>query len=780
MPFTQNNFIINPETEAQIFARSCTQCNSGMNAGYLLDDSSPFCSKKCVQNYWNINDNNIDSHIDDAIAEDQLYWTEWEEIGDFNDYEWFAKDGTQGDIETLIPVLFSKYLAGEADSFNDGVRLLSHLAQQDSDFPLEILLTGNNNADFNKIIEQLERQDHKSNYIKEIIKLKSLAVENKVVEYFVWTVENTIVSMGKFNSIDDALGEVEGVRYNWVASKEDLTMLKADALSIIDQDEDEMWYALYMNGDIDKLGIYQSSKQANDNHPDDIICYMNTEDLNTFIAQIALYEPMAYRPSIKASINEGFRVDNVNKKIEIEIKDADGKVVSEFYDNKFEAEHRIGWIAKQDTSSWDDIGDYDMGPTQQIALTADGFRSMGSFIAGSRPEYDENGNKMIIFDEEVADMMFGDPNWAFISSEPESEQQLSSLQEIIANDKFVIMAGQDPWLYEGTNEVMVFLDAQTALEHAKNEDTDFDENDIVSYQSFLSEHCEGSIDKHWPELRVQADIVSSPPADYVALDTNGEIVAVYDASSFADAIEKMKRIYKETGTSFVEIVPLDQAKQWATELESLLLLSPEYKMEQPFGLDFDISDLNPSQISQWITEINNSDQPEKLHDISFNDKYKILKPLARDEANFDEYEVEVSFADQIGVPIHATMKDVYDKFLKFLEDTVINKDLTPFTFTPDDGNVVGMYTIFLAELEWMINYQDITAFEFKSVKVINENPHFIVNEDFTLKCVASADKAIEEHTHGWFDSDNNVQSLLAVLKSQDNGRPKKAPNNSTL
>jgi endogenous inhibitor of DNA gyrase (YacG/DUF329 family) len=756
-----NSFKIDPATETQIYTRSCTQCSSGMNSGFLLDDSSPFCSKKCVQKYWNIDDNNIDSHIDSAIEDDGLYWTEWEELDISADIEWFAKDGTKGDIKSLTPILFQKSLQDEDGAFDTALSLLKTISTNDSTFPFSLASTNSENITFSNIIASLGSLPYKDTFVKDILKLHSNKPKSNPEEFYLWAVDNTIVPMGKFNSTSDALMEVGDVPTNWVATENDLNLMKEEALSVIENNEENMWYALYLNGDIDRLGIYQSFDQANENHPDDIIYYMNTESLNDFMIQLPIHKLPFKAPSIKASIREGFTVDAPSDKYEVEISDDEGKVISEFYNTKYEAEHRIGWITRQDTSSWDTIGNYDMGPTQQIALTADGFRSLGSFVAGSRIDYDTKGEKVPVSDDEVADVMFGDSNWAFISSEYESKQQLSALQEIINNDKFVLMDGQDPWLYEGTNEVMVFLDADTALEHAKSEDDDFDENNIISYQNFLSEYCEGSIDKHWPELRVQADIISSPDADYVALDTNGEMVPIYDVDSIEDAIKRMEAIYNDTGVSFVEIVPLDEAKLWAIDLESLLISSPEYKMEHPFGLDFDISELNPALTSQWITKINYRHPPKRLHSVSFNDEWDIV-----DEVDGKEYKVQVTFEDKIEVGINATTEDYYDKLLHFLETTVITRDLTAFDFTflSSHKDNTDIYDIFLAELENMVNAQDLTAFEFNGIEVIDENPHFIVNKDFTLSCVTSSDIASEEHTHGWFDTDNNVHSLLPALK----------------
>jgi hypothetical protein len=150
-----------------------------------------------------------------------------------------------------------------------------------------------------------------------------------------------------------------------------------------------------------------------------------------------------------------------------------------------------------------------------------------------------------------------------------------------------------------------------------------------------------------------------------------------------------------------------------------------------------------------------------LHSVSFNDEWDIV-----DEVDGKEYKVQVSFEDKIEVGINATTEDYYDKLLHFLETTVITRDLTAFDFTflSSHKDNTDIYDIFLAELENMVNAQDLTAFEFNGIEVIDENPHFIVNKDFTLSCVTSSDIASEEHTHGWFDTDNNVHSLLPALK----------------
>jgi len=198
---------------------------------------------------------------------------------------------------------------------------------------------------------------------------------------------------------------------------------------VIENSEENMWYALYMNGDIDKLGIYQSLEQATDNHPDDIVYYMNTESLNDFLIQIPIHKPQA-KNSIKASINDGFSVDSPNDKIQVEIKDEDGYTHSEHYDTRYEAEHRIGWIEKLDSVYWDDIGNHDMGPELRLAYTSEGIQSLGYFTKGSRIEYDDKGNKMSISTEDVADANFGDGNWSFIVSESEARQQRDNLTAI--------------------------------------------------------------------------------------------------------------------------------------------------------------------------------------------------------------------------------------------------------------------------------------------------------------------------------------------------------------
>ena len=65
--------------------------------------------------------------------------------------------------------------------------------------------------------------------------------------------------------------DIEDIQRTWVANESDLNALKQEALAVIENSEENMWYALYMNGDIDKLGIYQSLEQATDNHPDDYV-----------------------------------------------------------------------------------------------------------------------------------------------------------------------------------------------------------------------------------------------------------------------------------------------------------------------------------------------------------------------------------------------------------------------------------------------------------------------------------------------------------------------------
>jgi len=703
MPFNDTSWVIDPEKETQIFARSCAQCSSGLNKGYLLNDSDTFCSKECVKEYWNIDDNNIDSHISEAIDGDWLYWTEWEELDSLDDYVWYTKDGSEGDIESLIPVLFSKYLKGASEYFDDAVSLLSELTKSDSNVPLNIELTGDNDIDFSNIINTLSSLDFKPNYIKNIIDLKSTSEQlvDFPEDFFLWTADNIVVPVGVFNNVDDARNEVGDVLHNWVANNESMIRLMKDAKNVIVDNEPDMWYGLSIDGSISKIGIYESLDAASDDNQDDIIYYMNTEALNDFIIQIPVHHAKA-KPSITASLNTGFKVDESDKRFEVEIKDDEGKLISEFFDTKYEADHRIGWIKKLDTSSWDDVGSYDMGPTKYIALTAHGFQSIGSFVEGQRSEYDENGNKIIIFPEDVADLEFGDGNWSFISPEYESRHQAETLKAII--------------------------------------DTSI-------------------------ETKTTSDL--SNGAEYVVFDTNGDMLPLYNTGTFAEALEYAEVVCAANASTFVEVVGIDHANDvWAKDLEGILA-PPEYKEEQPLGLDFYLSELTPEQIAQWIETIATAPKPKKVQDVSFLDEYDMV-----DEVDGREYKIKISFSDQIEVNVNSSTSDVYDKLIWILQDTVINKDLTAFDFfsskdftslsTHKDNTEI--YDIFLEYLQDVVNTRDVTAFEFHEVKVVNENPHFIVNDDYTLSCVDNADVACEEHTHGWFDTEKNAVMALPALR----------------
>lgn len=676
---TKNSIIYDPEMEFDFHARSCEQCNSGMNTGCVLNESTTLCSKKCLQEYWSIDDNNIDSHVDEALADDNLYWTEWDEINAFDNYTWYSKDGTEGDTKSLIPLLFKKSFKGDENAFNIAFSLLKFVAEKDSNFPFALASTSNVN--FSNILSALSSIPVKQKFIQDIINIKH-SPNQGLEEFFIWTNDNIISSMGKYQSIDDALVEVQEVEYNWVANDDALSKLHAQATSIIEPLNPNTWYALSMDGEIYKLGTYDSMDDAQEDNGfgDDIVYYMNTDGLNDFIIQYPFHKPKEPEHAIGASLNTGFNLTETSKQFEVELRDETDLVKSEFYDTIHEANHRIGWVNKQNIFDWNDIEDYDFGPEQYISYTSDGIQDLGYFIKGNRVEFDNKGNKMSISTDDVANEKFGDDNWSFISSESEARQQKHDLTVITNEDK----------------------------------------------------------------------------AHYVGLDGNGKMHPIH-TEDYTGSINEFEKICKDNNTTYVEVVRFADSYSWLESLNALFPTPPQYQIPSQFGLDFNITELNPTLTSQWISQIKHRPQPKRIHSLSFSDSWDIVDEESGQTSKFD-----ISFNDDFEVGINATTEDVYDKLLHFLEDTVINGDLTPFTFTPDN-NSTGIYDIFLEYLQDTVNNQDLTAFNCQNIKIFDENPHFIVNDDFTLSCVQNDDVACDEHAHGWFDTNNNVSTLLPAL-----------------
>jgi hypothetical protein len=650
MRFTDGEMISIEERETEVFARCCENCGKGMNKGYLLNDVSTICATKgtkCLQETWNIDDNNIDSHIGAAVDDGQLdFGYLWEELSPHDDYEWFDKDGKQGDIETLIPVLFSKHLAGDKEAMNAGIALLS-IALTDDGISIDM----EPNMSLDNLVKNIKDLKSKPEYIKDIISMQNkftgdqmpktitAELQTKKEPSYIKSVKNyedTIASILRYDDYDESF--------------------------ILDTDLD-LSNPLLMSKIKEEIGLW-AQDQGIEIQQQDII------------------------------LDELIGFDEISmgrdKEYEVKIKDDAGKIVSEFYSTKYEAEHRIGWITKQDTLSWDNVGNYDMGPELHLAYTSQGIQSLGYFIKGMRIEYDDKGNKMPISTEDVADDKFGDGNWSFIVSESEARQQRDNLTAIKEVDK----------------------------------------------------------------------------AHYVALATNGVDFIPVHSPGYTDAVHEVEKICVDKSTDFAEVVTLEDALLWLDNLNAILASPPQYIQPSQFGLDFDISELNPALISQWITKINYRHPPKRLHHVSFNDEWDAI-----DDIDGKEHKVKVSFEDKIEVGINATTEDYYDELLHFLETTVITKDLTAFNFS-SNGNNTDIYELFLEYLQDIVNAQDLTAFKFSGVEVINENPHFMVNRDFTLSCVTSSDIASEEHTHGWFDTDNSVHALLPALKRQEKGKPK--------
>lgn len=679
--YNNDTIQIRPDTEKDIFVRCCNQCNSGMNKGYLLNDSMTLCSKSCLQEHWNLDDNHIDSHIDEATEEDYLYFTEWEELVEFDDYEWYTKDGKQGDIKSLIPVLFTKSLSGDNDSFDVGFSLLKLLAENNSNFNFPLASTTNKDLTLSNIRSALKSLSSKETFVDDIIKLKLKRKQEKE-EFFIWNADNELMPLGSFTTIDNALSDVPNMDmdYNFILNNDSLLNIVEEAKSIIEITNPNAWYALSYDGELNKLGVYDSISNAQNDNPDDILFYMNTEGLSDFITQYPVHNPSTIKTPITASVSNSFIPSDDGKPYEVELRDNTDLVKSEYYDTIHEANHRAGWVNKQKNFDWNDIVEYDFGSEQYFAFTSEGIQDLGYFYNGSRIEFDNKGNKINITTEEIADYKFGDENWSFISRESEARQQRDDLNIIKSIDD----------------------------------------------------------------------------APFVGLDSNGKIHPIH-SDTYSDAVSEFENICNENGSTYVEIVPILDSFYWLKSLNSMMPNSPLYATPNQFGLDFNITELNPTLASQWIATINDRPHPKRIHTLTYSDTFEVV-----DDESGQISKIDISFIDDFEVGVNATTEDVYDKLLHFLEDTVINGDLTPFTFTPD--NRAEIYDVFLEYLQDTVNTQDITAFSCSNVIHVNENPHFIVNEDFTLSYVENDDVACEEHDHGWFDTNNNVPTLLSALK----------------
>jgi hypothetical protein len=72
----------------QIYYRKCSACGRGMNEGYLADYQY-FCSDKCLHTAYSPQAWEV---VYDGGANDDFYWTEWEER-DYPDSPVYTREG---------------------------------------------------------------------------------------------------------------------------------------------------------------------------------------------------------------------------------------------------------------------------------------------------------------------------------------------------------------------------------------------------------------------------------------------------------------------------------------------------------------------------------------------------------------------------------------------------------------------------------------------------------------------------------------------------------------
>jgi hypothetical protein len=80
------------------FARRCDVSNEGMNEGWVIGDGVMYIKSETEAEKWAIE--NGYASIEDALDEDAIYWTEWEEIED--DDEWYESDYQDGRDAVLV------------------------------------------------------------------------------------------------------------------------------------------------------------------------------------------------------------------------------------------------------------------------------------------------------------------------------------------------------------------------------------------------------------------------------------------------------------------------------------------------------------------------------------------------------------------------------------------------------------------------------------------------------------------------------------------------------
>lgn len=85
--------------ENQLFARQCSECNCGMNEGFVSNGGEQYyCSETCLkQNYTGEEIEHLYSD-ENTRRLDYLYYTAWEDVAD---YQYIFKNGILTELETL-------------------------------------------------------------------------------------------------------------------------------------------------------------------------------------------------------------------------------------------------------------------------------------------------------------------------------------------------------------------------------------------------------------------------------------------------------------------------------------------------------------------------------------------------------------------------------------------------------------------------------------------------------------------------------------------------------
>jgi hypothetical protein len=63
-----------------LFARQCSHCKKGMNEGFVIEGGVEYyCSKTCRNHYYS--DEDWNDMYDEEFGDS--YWTEWEDLNDY-------------------------------------------------------------------------------------------------------------------------------------------------------------------------------------------------------------------------------------------------------------------------------------------------------------------------------------------------------------------------------------------------------------------------------------------------------------------------------------------------------------------------------------------------------------------------------------------------------------------------------------------------------------------------------------------------------------------------